>query len=307
MPWVRVDDHFDEHPKFAQAGPLGTALWLAGLAYCNRNLTDGFIPWAVAHRLVSWEFLGDEYHKDRGYVKYTIAITTGMQGDDVTSEFVIEQLVSAGLWEVVERGFMVHDYADYQPTKDQVLAERSRNADRQARHRASNADRNGVTDTVTNDDTHTVSTPGPVPNPVPVPKPNSVPGTPSLRSGAAAAKNRGNPRVQSVVDALRGRGLEVAVSARDASAVKHSSAEPDSIAEVYDAVAHGKFGDDFMRKRLSIHEAVEWVNAYAQRHAGDESEGECSCAERREWLKVNRNTNPNCEVHGDVRELGNTA
>ena len=31
MPWVRLDDHFDEHPKLAEAGPLGLALWVAGM------------------------------------------------------------------------------------------------------------------------------------------------------------------------------------------------------------------------------------------------------------------------------------
>ena len=44
MPWVRIDDGYADHPKMAAVGPLGQALWLAGLAYCNRYLTDGFIP-----------------------------------------------------------------------------------------------------------------------------------------------------------------------------------------------------------------------------------------------------------------------
>ena len=28
MPWIKVDDHFDEHPKIAKCGPLGIAMWL---------------------------------------------------------------------------------------------------------------------------------------------------------------------------------------------------------------------------------------------------------------------------------------
>jgi hypothetical protein len=34
-----------------------------------------------------------------------------------------------------------------------------------------------------------------------------------------------------------------------------------------------------------------------------EPEPECSCTQRREWLTVNKNTNPVCDIHGDVREL----
>ena len=72
MAWVKIDDHFDEHPKIAQAGPLAVAVWLAGLAYCNRNLTDGFIPWSKAQGLVSWQFLGAESDDPRGRKRYTV-------------------------------------------------------------------------------------------------------------------------------------------------------------------------------------------------------------------------------------------
>ena len=54
MPWVKIDDHFSEHPKHARVGPPGWGYWLAGLAYANRNLTDGFIPHAVAYSLATW-------------------------------------------------------------------------------------------------------------------------------------------------------------------------------------------------------------------------------------------------------------
>jgi len=121
MPWVRVDDHFDEHPKHAKAGPLGIALWLAGLAYCNRNLTNGNIPWAVAQRLLTWQFLGEPEEDGRRKV-YTIGVSCGMSGEDVTCEFVIPLLVNAGLWEEVDGGFYVHDYPDYQFTRDEIEA-----------------------------------------------------------------------------------------------------------------------------------------------------------------------------------------
>jgi len=124
MPWVRIDDHFDEHPKFARAGPLGIAMWVAGLAYCNRNLTDGFIPWAVARRLLNWEFLGPELDDPRGRTIHKISISSGMRGEDVTCSYVVDLLIDAGLWEERGDGYQVHDYGDYQPSKEETIGQR---------------------------------------------------------------------------------------------------------------------------------------------------------------------------------------
>src|SRR3990170_7480618 len=114
MPWIRVDDHYDEHPKFARAGPLGMAMWLAGLAYCNRNLTDGFIPWTIARTLMSWDYL-DATGPTHIYV----------DSGNVTCEYVTGLLLDVGLWDEVDGGYRVHDYVDFQPTKAQVRAERA--------------------------------------------------------------------------------------------------------------------------------------------------------------------------------------
>lgn len=103
MTWIKVDDHFDEHPKMAAIGPTGWGVWLGGLAYSNRNLTDGFIPQAIA-----WRF---------------------------QAEKVVGQLVQVGLWSEVAGGFQIHDYAQYQPSREQVFADRKRAAERQKRFR----------------------------------------------------------------------------------------------------------------------------------------------------------------------------
>jgi hypothetical protein len=129
MPWVRIDDHFDEHPKLAAAGPLAWALWMAGLAYCNRNLTDGFIPFSTAHGLVSWMHLGapDEQGHER-IVK--ICVTCGMHGEDVTSDYVIDLLLTYELWEQVSGGYYVHDYPEYQRTKAEIESSRQSYSER---------------------------------------------------------------------------------------------------------------------------------------------------------------------------------
>jgi hypothetical protein len=150
MAWVRIDDHFDEHPKLARVGPLGWGVWLAGLAYCNRNLTDGFIPWEKARTLSTFEIVEDDGRLMQ------LAVTSGMGGDDLCMEFVIDLLVRAGLWDVVRKGerisgYRIHDYGDYQPSKADILAERERTKQRQTafrqRHTANN--RNGQSNDVT--------------------------------------------------------------------------------------------------------------------------------------------------------------
>ena len=44
MPWFRVDDSFDQHPKADAAGNRALGLWVRAGAYCARLLTEGFVP-----------------------------------------------------------------------------------------------------------------------------------------------------------------------------------------------------------------------------------------------------------------------
>lgn len=143
MTWVRIDDRYSEHPKLSRIGPLGVALWLAGLAYCNRNLTDGFIPWGVSRSLVSWEFL-DDPDDDGGERIVTVSATSGMRGFDVEAEYVVGLLCRAGVWDDAPGGYRVHDFKQYQPSKADVMDQRERQRDQRAdagRSRARQAER----------------------------------------------------------------------------------------------------------------------------------------------------------------------
>lgn len=112
MTWVKLDDQFPDHPKIDQAGPLAGWLYVCGLAYCNRQLTDGFIPKATMPRLSTVP----------APAKHAAA------------------LVAAGLWDAVEGGWQVHDYLDFQPSREKVLAERAAATERQRRSRKSRRD-----------------------------------------------------------------------------------------------------------------------------------------------------------------------
>lgn len=92
MTWLRLDDQIADHPKFITAGPQAAWLWLCGLAYASRYLTDGFVPSVQVARL--------------GSVKGALKLA--------------ERLVAVGLWERAEGGFLIHDYHDYQPSAQQI-------------------------------------------------------------------------------------------------------------------------------------------------------------------------------------------
>jgi hypothetical protein len=114
--WVRIDDGFTQHPKVVAAGPLAMAMQVAALCYCNKNLTDGFIPRAVAKTLLDWEL-----DNDGAYWTISVATDDG-RSETLAPEFVWDCLLAAGLWERVPGGFRIHDYLEYQPSKEDVLA-----------------------------------------------------------------------------------------------------------------------------------------------------------------------------------------
>lgn len=160
MAWVRVDDQFPDHPKVVSAGPLAAWLFVAGLCYCNRFLTNGFIPLNQVERLVPFDGRRDESE----------------------SPFRLkDRLVAVGLWTETEKkgieGILIHDYLKYQSSRTQALKARDVTAARQGRFRSAkrNGQRNGVTTTVTNGVTNGPVTPAPIPIPIPSTEKEDVP------------------------------------------------------------------------------------------------------------------------------------
>jgi hypothetical protein len=98
MAWIRIDDQFADHPKFLEIdGDLedaATALWVRALGYCNKHRTDGHIVKGALRRLSRAS----------------------------NPEAVAAELVRVGLWKTTERGWLVHDYHEYQPRSEKALA-----------------------------------------------------------------------------------------------------------------------------------------------------------------------------------------
>lgn len=108
--WSRVDDNIPHHPKFLRAGPVASWLWICGNCYCNRYLTDGFIPSSVVPTLSS--------------------VSRPLSSARV--------LVSCLLWERVKGGYKVHDFLDHNPTAKSVKLKREQDRVRKESERRPN-------------------------------------------------------------------------------------------------------------------------------------------------------------------------
>jgi hypothetical protein len=106
MGWVRIDDNFADHPKIIALGDTAFRLFITGLCYSNRQLTDGVIPYQIVN---AW--VGDNIEKPS------------------------DELEDQGLWERVDKGFQIRSYTEYQPTRDKVHKKRDEARERLRRYR----------------------------------------------------------------------------------------------------------------------------------------------------------------------------
>jgi hypothetical protein len=127
MPWVRFDDQYPIHHKVEELSDAAFRLNTAAVCWCSRNTTDG-------------------------HVGERKPILIQPRARNINK--VVEELVQAGLWKAAPGGWIIHDYLEYQPTKERVMSDRKASAERQKRHRDKH-----VTNTVTNTVSHGVTPP----------------------------------------------------------------------------------------------------------------------------------------------------
>lgn len=113
MSWIKIDAGFFRHPKAIRAGRDGRILFIASVCYAGDGLTDGFVP------------------------EGALALLAAETGITKPKE-AANQLVDSGLWEVVEGGFQVHDYLEYNTASGKVQAERDAAKERMKRRRSEN-------------------------------------------------------------------------------------------------------------------------------------------------------------------------
>ena len=101
--WFKVDDTLAFHEKVVSVGNAAMGLWVRGGAWSSQMLTDGVIP---SH------------------------IITALEGCDHAPA-----LVEAGLWDEHPKGYIFHDWDDYQFTREEVESKRKAERDRKREQR----------------------------------------------------------------------------------------------------------------------------------------------------------------------------
>lgn len=112
MSWFKMDDQFPTHPKVMRAGPAAAWLYIAGGCYCTRHLTDGLIPRVVVPTLTILP------------KPYALAAV----------------LVAENLWNEHGDDYLVHDYLEFQPSREQVEKQREEARERRAKGGRRSAD-----------------------------------------------------------------------------------------------------------------------------------------------------------------------
>lgn len=152
MTWVRLDDQFADHPKIVGLSASAFRLHVTAICYAARQETDGVIPRAAA------------------FVVKRIA----------------GELVAAGLWDAHPRGYVVHDYLDYNPSASELLSKRHAKRMAGAKGAASRWHGEG-------------NAPGPArPDPVPL-QPDLPPNPPASRGARANRAKAGSKRKRDVI------------------------------------------------------------------------------------------------------------
>lgn len=100
-PFIRLCDSYIDHPKFLALSAGAFRLWHEGIAFCRKHQTDGLIDGSA--------LLGFRYYKP---------------------QFLAELKVA--LWETAPSGYQIHDYLDWNLSKqaenEQKLLSKHRNA-----------------------------------------------------------------------------------------------------------------------------------------------------------------------------------
>lgn len=156
MTWAKIDDQFYLGLKNAAIDRDEQDLYVASLVYCNGQLTDGFIPNSILMQLYLWAKIPLEANAE------------------AKAQAIASRLVEHEFWHVVDGGYQVHDFLDWNPSRADVMAlreARSEAGKRGGEHSAA-ARQAKASKTASNCSSKTEAKFNPVPVPVPVPLSN---------------------------------------------------------------------------------------------------------------------------------------
>jgi hypothetical protein len=114
--WARLDDELIDHRKVFIAGEtigkngaaIALGFYAVGLMWSNKHLTDGHLPLAVIRSFRHVE----------------------------NPAGVADALARAGLWEKNGSGYIIHDFADFNPLAAKIKSKRRADRKRKAEERS---------------------------------------------------------------------------------------------------------------------------------------------------------------------------
>lgn len=125
MRYARIEENAMDHPKFIAINAAAWRLWCEGCTYCQKQLTDGFIPDSALR--------GFRYFTQGALKQLCEALAPG----------------KGPLWHRVDGGVQVHDYFDWNEPREKVLASRKAAKDRLDKWKAEQAAKRGGAPSVT--------------------------------------------------------------------------------------------------------------------------------------------------------------
>jgi len=93
MTWMKVDDSLAFHAKAVQAGNAAMGMWVRAGSWCAQQLTGGVVP--------------------------------GHMVNPLGNRSQATALVVAGLWTQIDGDYLFHDWDDYQPSAEDIRADRA--------------------------------------------------------------------------------------------------------------------------------------------------------------------------------------
>ena len=103
MTWVKLDDNFPTHPRVIGLSDRTFRTHVTALCYCAKYLTDGHVPSSALRAI----------------------------GPRKSAR----ELEDAGLWSKTDHGWVIRDFLDYNPSRDEVEGKREAARKRVARAR----------------------------------------------------------------------------------------------------------------------------------------------------------------------------
>lgn len=122
MAWTRIDDKFLNNAKIQEAGAYPTLLYLAGLIYCNTNLTDGFIPKSALSLLYGMSF---QDHRKRSVKKLLElglwhVVDAKSMGESTGVSTGVSMGLPVGGKKKKSMGYQVNDFLDFNKSRKEI-------------------------------------------------------------------------------------------------------------------------------------------------------------------------------------------